>query len=154
RVHIHQLRIANPDWVSPKDIGKAAGSTPTDMARIGDLQLTFSIPALLKGDLLLPYVGVDDSDVNLVRDTKERANWDFSAPGAKPKQSSNEPAKFPLLGSLHLGKGHLVVVDEVRKLHFKGTVAAEQTAHSGNQSLSLNGDGGINGQPFKLTASG
>ena len=154
RVRIRKLRIANPDWVSPKDSGESAASRPTDMARIGDLQLTFSIPALLKGELLLPYVGVDDSDVNLVRDARERANWDFSAPGAKPKKPSNEPAKFPLLGSLHLGKGHLVVVDEVRKLHFKGTVSAEQSANGGAQSLSLNGDGGINGQPFKLTASG
>jgi AsmA family protein len=152
RVRIHQLRIANPDWVVPQDSGEASGARPSDMARIGDLQLTFSIPALLKGDLLLPYVGVDDSDVNLVRDAR-RANWEFAASGAKPKPSS-EPAKFPLLGSLHLGKGHLVVVDEVRKLHFKGTVSADQSANGGGQSLSLNGDGRINGQPFKLNASG
>ena len=152
RVRIHQLRIANPDWVTPKDIGETAAPRPTDMARIGDLQLTFSIPALFKGDLLLPYLGVDDSDVNLVRDAKERANWDFS--GAGPKQPpSSEPAKFPLLGSLHLGKGRLVVVDGVRKLHFNGTVAAEQSAHGGTQSLSMNGDGSINGQSFKLNAS-
>ena len=154
RVRIHQLRIANPDWVAAKDIGAASKTEPTDMARIGDLQLTLSIPALFKGDLLLPYVGVDDSDVNLVRDSKERANWDFTASGAKPNKPSNEPAKFPLLGSLHLGKGHLVVVDGVRKLHFKGTVSAEQSANGGAQSLSLDGDGDINGQSFKLAASG
>jgi uncharacterized protein involved in outer membrane biogenesis len=153
RVRIHQLRIANPDWVTPKDSGETAASRPTDMARIGDLQLTFSIPALLKGDLLLPYLGVDDSEVNLVRDTQERANWDFSGAGPR-KPPSGEPAKFPLLGSLHLGRGRLVVVDEVRKLHFKGTVAAEQSANSGTQSLSMNGAGSINGQSFKLTASG
>ena len=35
-----------------------------------------------------------------------------------------------------------------------GTVAADQSAHGGAQSLSLNGDGSINRQPFKLTAAG
>ena len=112
RVVIHQLRIANPDWVKQ----------PADMARIGELQLSWSLPALFKGDILLPYVGLDDSDIDVVRDAKERLNWSFAS-GA-PKKPSAKPAKFPILGSLHLGPGHLVVADEVRKLKFNGTVKA------------------------------
>ena len=147
RVVIRGLRIANPDWVIAAD-----QAAPADMVRIGQLQVTFSIPALFKGDLLLPYVGVDDSDLDLVRDTQERANWDFSK--GKPTRPSTQPAKFPLLGSLHIGDGHLLVTDAIRKLHFKGKVAAEQRAHGGAQSLSLDGNGTINGESFKLTASG
>jgi AsmA family protein len=157
RVVIRGLRIANPDWVTASESGTSAGSAgghpaESDMARIGQLELTFSIPALFKGDLLLPYLGIDDCDLNLVRDTKERANWDFS--NGHPSKPSNQPAKFPLLGSLHLGNGRLVVTDEHRKLQFKGTVAANQGAHGKGLTLSLNGDGTINGQPFKLGASG
>jgi len=59
-----------------------------------------------------------------------------------------------LLGSLHLGKGNLRVTDEVRKLRFKGVVSADQRANGGPLSLGLNGDGTINGQSFKLAASG
>ena len=141
-VVINQLRIANPDWVRK----------PADMARVGKLQVSWSIPALFKGELLLPYVGLDDSDIDVVRDAKERLNWSF-ATGA-PSKPSSKPAKLPILGSLHLGPGHLTVSDEVRKLRFNGTVKADQAANGGALSLSLQGDGSINGEPFELAASG
>jgi uncharacterized protein involved in outer membrane biogenesis len=147
RVIVNQLRIANPDWVKP-------AVAPADMARIGELQVSLSIPALFKGEVLLPYLGLDDSDINLVRDPKEHANWDFGATGAAKPASSAKPAKLPILGRLHLGNGRLVVSDEVRKLHFKGKIAADQAANGGAQSLSLTGDGSINGQPFELKATG
>jgi len=150
RFVINQLRIANPDWVTPAEVGAKGGAT-TDMARIGQLVVVLSIPALFKGDVLLPYVGVDDSDLNLVRASPEKANWSFAGGPSKP---SAEPAKFPLLGSLHLGKGHLRVTDEVRKLRFQGVVSADQRTNGGPLSLGLNGDGTINGESFKLAASG
>jgi uncharacterized protein involved in outer membrane biogenesis len=183
RVVVNQLRVANPDWVTVRESeGKAAGRAkpgaqtphekaphekapneaaepaagspgePTDMARIGKLEVSLSIPALFKGEVLLPYLGVDDSDINLVRDTKQRANWDFSTNG--PSKPSTKPTRLPVLGSLHLGAGHLIMVDEIRKLHFSGTLAADQAANGGAQSLSLKGDGSINEQPFELTATG
>jgi uncharacterized protein involved in outer membrane biogenesis len=178
RVVVNQLRIANPDWVTVQESeGKAAGRAkpgaqtprekapheaaepaarnpgePTDMVRIGKLELSLSIPALFKGEVLLPYLGIDDSDINLVRDTKQRANWDFSTNG--PSKPSTKPTRLPMLGSLHLGAGHLVMADEIRKLHFSGTIAADQAANGGAQSLSLKGDGSINEQPFELTATG
>jgi hypothetical protein len=144
RVIVNQLRIANPDWVKP-------AVAPADMARIGELQVSLSIPALFKGEILLPYLGLDDSDINLVREPKERANWNF---GAAQPTASAKPAKLPILGRLHLGNGRLVVSDEVRKLHFKGKIAADQAPNGGAQSLSLTGDGSINGQPFELKATG
>src|SRR5215813_13183844 len=55
RAVIHQLRIANPAWVK---------SVPADMARIGRLQVSLSIPALFKGTILLPYLAIDDSDAS------------------------------------------------------------------------------------------
>jgi uncharacterized protein involved in outer membrane biogenesis len=147
RIIVNQLRIANPDWVKPS-------GESTDMMRIGELQVSLSIPALFKGEVLLPYLGLDDSDINLVRDPQQRANWDFGATGADKPAASAKPAKLPILGRLHLGNGHLVVSDELRKLHFKGTIAADQAANGGAQSLTLKGDGKINGQPFELKAAG
>jgi AsmA family protein len=142
RVVVNQLSIANPDWVTKRK----------DMARIGKLEVSLSIPALFKGEVLLPYLGVDDSDIDLLRDTKQRANWDFSTNG--PSKPATKPTKLPVLGALHLGAGHLVVADEIRKLRFNGTITADQAANGGAQSLSLKGDGSINEQPFELTATG
>src|SRR5580658_5607667 len=79
RVVVNQLRIANPDWVKASDLAKASAAEKgapgdkgtadaTDMARIGKLEFSMSIPALFKGDVLLPYVGLDDSDIDLIRD--------------------------------------------------------------------------------------
>jgi uncharacterized protein involved in outer membrane biogenesis len=143
RVVVNQLHVANPDWATK----------PADMVRIGRLEVSLSIPALLKGDVSLPYLGIDDTDISLVRDRKERANWNFTTSNT-PSKPSTQPTKLPILGSLHLGKGHLVLSDEVRKLHFNGTLAADQAAHGGAQSLSLNGEGSINGEPFELKATG
>ena len=140
RVVIRQLRIANPDWVKQ----------PADMARIGELQVSWSFPALFRGDILLPYVGLDDSDIDVVRDAKDRVNWSFT--NGLAKKPSAKPAKFPILGSLHLGPGHLVVQDEARKLKFKGTLTADQAAKGGGLTLTMRGDGTINDQPFKLDA--
>src|ERR1700722_11293752 len=61
RVVINQLRIANPDWVRK----------PADMARIGELQVSWSIPALFKGELLFPYGGMVDTDIDGGGDTKQ-----------------------------------------------------------------------------------
>jgi AsmA family protein len=142
QVTVNQLRVENPDWVPKRK----------DMVSIGRLQVSLSVPALFKGEVLLPYLGIDDSDIDLVRDTKQRANWDFNTNG--PSKPSTKPTKLPVLGALHLGAGHLVIADEIRKLHFNGTIAADQAANGGAQSLSLKGDGSINEQPFELTATG
>jgi AsmA family protein len=142
RVVVRQLRIENPAWVR---------NSP-NIVRIGQLQISFSYPALLKGEVLLPYVAIDDSDIVLIRDASKRANWEFTPSGHPAPGASSQPAKFPLLGSLHLGRGHVRVDDEVRKLHFTGTLAADQAAHGGAQSLQLDGKGAINGADFKLTA--
>jgi uncharacterized protein involved in outer membrane biogenesis len=174
RAVVRQLRIANPDWaieetipkdVVPKDVPRPEPAqadrrawepgnmvrAPTDMARIGELKLSLSIPALFKGQVVLPYVETEDTDINLLRDAAKRANWEFRT--SRPSKST-QPAKLPIVRSLHLGRGHLTVIDVVRKLHFSGTIAAHQAANGGAQSLSLDGNGGINGAPFQLTASG
>jgi hypothetical protein len=75
------------------------------------------------------------------------------APG-KGNPKSAQPAKLPIVRSLHLGRGHLTVTDAVRKLHFAGVVTADQAAHGGGLSLQLGGKGSINGAPFQLAASG
>ncbi|MDB6090650.1 MAG: AsmA family protein [Gammaproteobacteria bacterium] len=159
-VVVRQLRIANPTWATQaggpdsaasREAGPSSPRQQADMARIGELKLSLSIPALFKGDVVLPYVETQDTDVNLWRDASKRMNWQFTqSEGAKSKQ----PAKLPIVRSLHLGPGHLMVRDDIRKLHFSGTVTASQAKAGGAQSLGLNGNGDINGASFQLTASG
>lgn len=142
RVIIRDLRLANPQWAGPGDT-----------ARIGELQLQFRYLPLLAGRLVLPYVGIENTDFNLIRDARDRANWRLGNPD-RPRAKPGAAPRLPMVGSLHVGAGHLRVADAIRKLRFDGTVAAAQAPQGGALSLKVKGQGNINGADFEMQAGG
>ncbi|HZO22906.1 MAG TPA: AsmA family protein [Steroidobacteraceae bacterium] len=135
---VKDIHVANPAWAQLRE-----------MARIGQLTASLSVPDLLRAELVVPHLEIDDADVNLLRDASERANWDFGGP---PQPSSSQPTRLPVVRSLRIDGGHLLVQDAIRKLKFDGAVRASQGG--GATTLQLDGNGNINGATFKMFAHG
>ena len=145
RVVIEGLRVANADW-APK----------RPMLRVRRLDITFSLLSLFKPALVFPRIEIDAPDIDLMRDSSSRANWDFSTPGAKKPQKpgASAPAKIPVIKQLILDDGVLAASDQVRKLTFNGKIAINEGERSADQALRMHGSGLLNGKPFELRLEG
>jgi AsmA family protein len=121
RVQVTGLQIGNPTW--------AGGG---QMVRIDRLEIQFRLWPLLIGKLVLPRVSVIRPDVRLYRAADGRANWDFSAdvPSPGPKSALTQAPHLPLVHELLIESGKLRARDEVQKVTFEGTVAAQAAGGS------------------------
>jgi AsmA family protein len=145
RIVVEGLRIANADWAPQRP-----------MLTVRRLDVTVSLVSLLKSPMVFPRIEIDGPDVDLLRDSASRANWDFSTPGAnKPqKQGATKPASVPVIKQFILADGVLAANDRVRKLKFNGQVAVDENAASGETALRVHGSGTLNGKPFELRLNG
>jgi uncharacterized protein involved in outer membrane biogenesis len=140
---IHGLKIENPPW---------AGSTDLFAAR--RILVSISLGRLLRGQIVLPQVELDDPSIHLERDAQGRASWD-TGPLAGAQNHETRPAKLPAIRRLIIDGGKLHVVDRIRKLTFSGTVAAaEQTGKDDHAALEVHCSGTLNEKPFSLDANG
>src|ERR1039457_184225 len=69
------LSIANPDW--------AGGG---DMLQVPHLLIELQLSQLLRGHLVLRTVELDAPQLSLLRDARQRANWDVGKPAAMKSQ--------------------------------------------------------------------
>jgi AsmA family protein len=128
-VTIARLRIGNPDWAREKDLVDAEG-----------LYARVAVPPLLKGLVVVPYVGARRANANLQMDG-ERATWRFG-----PK--SDEPSKL-YLGMVYMDDGHISFVDANEKTDLKVDVKGSAGAEG---LVTASGTGTFRGQPTKATA--
>jgi uncharacterized protein involved in outer membrane biogenesis len=145
RVLVEGLRIANADWAPQKP-----------MLSVRRLDVTVSLVSLLKSPMVFPKIEIDGPDIDLLRDSASRANWDFSTPGAnKPQRSgASPPASIPVIKQFILSDGLLAASDRVRKLKFNGKISVDDSAKSGENALRVRGNGMLNGKPFELRLDG
>jgi uncharacterized protein involved in outer membrane biogenesis len=143
---VEGLRLDNP----------AAPRQPTvfDARRI---LVQLSIPRLLIGQLVLPRVELDAPHVDLERDAGGRANWVAKSPARPAAEQPAKPLHLPVVRRLMITDGHILLVDQVRKLVFDGDLSAHENAGGGTQSESgfrLESSGRINGRGFQMLTSG
>jgi AsmA family protein len=155
RVHILRLepeftvegfRLANADWV-----------TDRPMLAVRRVDARLSLLALLRLRLEFPRVQIEGPDVDLERDAGNRANWDFSSPGAREpvKPDNSPPAHLPVVRQLSVSDGTLKASDAIRKLKFNGRFSvSEQRSTAGDGAFALRGSGLLNGKPFDLRVDG
>jgi AsmA family protein len=145
RIVVEGLRVANADWAPKKP-----------MLTVRRLDVTLSLVSLLKSPLVFPRIEIDAPDIDLLRDSASRANWDFSTPGAnKPqKPGASPPASIPVIKQFILADGVLAASDKVRKLKFDGKIAVDESHRSGENALRVSGHGMLNGKPFDLRLDG
>ena len=145
RVVIEGLRVANADWAPQKP-----------MLTVQRLDVTLNLTSLLKSPLVFPRIEIDGPDIDLLRDSASRANWDFSTPGAnKPQRpGASPPVSIPVIKQFILTDGVLSASDKVRKLKFNGKIAVDESQRSGENALRVSGTGLLNGRPFDLHLDG
>jgi uncharacterized protein involved in outer membrane biogenesis len=141
RATAEAVTVGNPQWAKSPE-----------MARLGRLEISLRLPALLKAEIVVPRVSVQDLELFLERDASDRANWRFAANNNQPKPT--RPASLPVVRSFSLNRARIEVNDAIRKLQFKGTIEASQADGSDAKSMRLDGSGQINGAAFGLTVAG
>lgn len=135
---VERLTIGNPAWAGP-------GHTLSVQRLLVQIKLT----PLLRGRLILLRLEATRPDIFLRRDLQDRATWDFSS-GA-PKR---EPLKMPPVRRFVIDDGHLVWVDDQRRLKVNATLNATEAHGAVNHGFQLVGDGSLNGDPFQLMVQG
>lgn len=138
-------------WASARDIrvGNPAWAGPGDTAKIDRLTVQIKLLPLLRGQLILLRLEAARPQLHLRRDLQGRATWDFS--GGKP---STKPFHMPPVRHFAIEDGRLEVIDDKRKLSFRGEIAASERLGEAARGFQLQGDGRLNGNPFRLQVTG
>ncbi len=141
-VEVNGLEIDNPAWA-------AQWSKQARMANVQRLRVVAKLWPLLRGDLELPLLRIDNPTVVLLRDSMDRANWRFD-----PETPSKEATKLPPIERFLINNGVLTAVDQTRKLTFEGTVNSAEQGESGKSAFALVGQGRLNRAPFSAEVHG
>ena len=135
---LEKLNIGNPAWAGP-------GHTLS----VDRLLVQIKLTPLFRGQLILLRLEATRPDIYLRRDLQGRATWDFS--GGEPKR---KPLKMPPVRRFVIDDGHLVWIDDERRLKVNATLDASERRGAVNQGFQLVGDGALNGEAFKLQVLG
>jgi uncharacterized protein involved in outer membrane biogenesis len=139
---INGLKLGNPPWADRKTMFEAKRIT-----------VSVSLGRLLRGQLVLPLIDLDEPTINLERDAQGKASWELGSAEGKPTPS--KPTKLPTIQRLTIEGGHLHVVDLVRKLTFSGSLIASDGSGTKNESaFKIRSSGTLNAKPFRLDANG
>jgi hypothetical protein len=136
------LTMKNPAWAE-HDV----------MFHADRLTVSVSLGRLLRGQLVLPRIEVIRPSVDLERDQKGRASWEFGDASGKPKTSA-KPAKIPTIRRLLIEDGSVRVTDRIRKLSLDGSLNAADEAGNQNAGFTLKCSGMLNAKPFHAQIHG
>lgn len=135
---VDRVRISQPAWAGPGQ-----------MATVERAKVSIRLLPLLKREVFIPLIQLDKPNVILIRDSGGRANWVFSD---KPSKGGT---RIPPIQQFVINDGQLKYSDLGKKLFVNGTVeASEQRGAAYDQGFRLDGSGSVNGNPFRLVATG
>lgn len=135
---VNGLRIGNPAWA-----GKGR------MAEIRRLDVQIELLPLLRGQVILPRLAVDQPNLVLIRDGQGRVNWSFDR--GKPK---GKPFRMPPIRHFSVETGRLKFTDTSRRLSLDARIEATERLGRTGRGFVLDGKGSINGAPFVLDVTG
>lgn len=140
---IDGLTIKNPKWAEHEV-----------MFNSERLIVSVSLGHLLRGQLVLPQVEVMHPVIDLERDAKGRASWEFGGPSGNPTKST-QPAKIPAIRRLIIQEGKIRLSDKIRKLILSGSLsAADQAGKADPDAFKLRCSGSLNAKPFHMQLNG
>jgi uncharacterized protein involved in outer membrane biogenesis len=151
QVHFKRITIANPTWAGGREL-----------ADIDSIDIGISLRDLFLGDLVLETLRVEKPNVTLISDAQGRSNFHFanidgnaSGQGNGESSEAHKIPQWPAVRRFTLEGGELYVRDEIHKLTFQGTVAADERASSNaGVPFEMRGAGTLNAEPFTLSFKG
>ena len=136
------LTIDNPPWAQH-----------SVMFTADQLNISVSLGRLLRGQVVVPQIKVVRPAIDLERDTKGRASWEFASEEGRPQKSST-PAKIPTIRRLIIDSGTIRVFDGIRKLKLDGTLNASDGSDREAGGFQLKCSGSLNDKPFRADLHG
>ena len=131
RIVLTDIAIDNAPW---------AGDAP--LVALRELVLSVSLPSLFTDEIVLPYLGLTDGQLNLVRDKDGRANWKL--------RKSDEPSTRTFdVQALALNNASLSLRDAVQNIELNASGASRV---DGPYEARMTFSGRWRGHPFEGTA--
>lgn len=110
------------------------------------------LSALLRGHVVLSYVGLDKANIHLSRTAEGASNWSSGTPKTEEPAT---PLKLPVIEYLYVRDSRIHVDDAPSNLRFEGQFATEERREpTGGQPFTLEGNGKLNGKTFGLDLKG
>jgi AsmA family protein len=136
------LTMDNPPWAQH-----------SVMFTADELTVSVSLGRLLRGQVVVPQIKVVRPALDLERDAKGRASWEFGTEEGRP-QTSSQPARIPTIRRLAIESGTVRVSDGIRKLKLDGTLNASDVAGQESGGFELKCKGSLNDKPFRADLHG
>jgi len=153
-VHVRLWRRAPELAVDGFHLQNANWAADRPMLVVRHVEMAVTWSSLLRLSPVFTVIRIDGPDLDLERDAKSRANWEFSKP-AVTKRASRAPMRLPVIRQLIVSDGRLQASDAIRKLKFDGDISvAERQRKNDEGALRVRGKGALNGKPFTLRVAG
>ena len=146
-VAIEDLRVANPSWESQQH---------PYLLQLQRVEVRLELSQLLRGNLVLRKIEVDQPDLYLHQEKSGRANWtDANVAPTNPNAPPPKPFKLPAIHELLIQSGKIELTDDLRKLKVSGTIQADERATTAQpDAFHVQGKGTINQEPFSMNVTG
>ena len=130
-------------------LGNARWSRKPEMASAATVEMSISLPTLLRGRIDLPYVSLDKPRVLIERDAQGRGNWQFKRQDQPPE--AKRESQPPLIRDLFVRDGELKFHEVKSGTDLRLTLRSlEPDARNERAPLLARGKGTFRDFPFEL----
>jgi uncharacterized protein involved in outer membrane biogenesis len=139
RATINGLKVSNPNWAP-------AGDT----AQVPKLFVQVALWPLLRGDFVWEKVVAQSPNIVFLRDKQGRATWEFG----KDSAENAKPLDIPPIRQFLISNGTVHIEDDLRRMVFDGSLAANENADVKGDAFRMLGKGTLNKHSFQMNVSG
>ena len=160
-IKIGDLRI---DWswtprIQLRDVmlGGAAEDAPA-LLEAEAIRLQLRLLPLLRGEVMLPELELEQPKLALSVDEKGVPNWSFSknptATAAAEVAAPEERTEAPVIGELVIKDGHFKYEDKVKDLQLEGDITTAVGEAEKTENIRLDAEGELQGKPLTVSFEG
>jgi hypothetical protein len=138
-------------------LGAAAKDAPP-LLKADSIQFQLRVPPLLRGEIVLPDVRLEQPDLALERDKKGTPNWSFgknpATVAAAEAVAPEERTEMPVIGQLAIKDGNFTYKDESRDLELRGKISTATGEAEKAKDIHLEAEGKLQGKDLTVRFTG